>query len=40
MPWKLATVQLDLATRPNPLLRAEVSEPLAHQRARRQGLAW
>jgi len=40
MPWKLATVQLDLATRPNPLLRAEVSKLLAHRRARRQGLAW
>lgn len=30
MPWKLATVQLDLATRPNPLLRAEVSKLLAY----------
>ena len=35
----LATVQLDLATRPNSLLRAEVSKLLVHRRARRQGLA-
>ena len=36
----LGTVQLDLATRPNSLLRAEVSKLLVHSRARRQGLAW
>ena len=35
----LATVQLDLATRPNSLLRAEVSKLLVHRQARRQGLA-
>ena len=35
----LAAVQLDLATRPNSLLRAEVSKLLVHRRARRQGLA-
>lgn len=35
----LGTVQLDLATRPNSLLRAEVSKLLVHTRARRQGLA-
>lgn len=35
----LGTVQLDLATRPNSLLRAEVSKLLVHSRARRQGLA-
>ena len=35
----LATVQLDLATRPNSLLRAEVTKLLVHRRARRQGLA-
>ncbi|MGY3088766.1 acetyltransferase [Hymenobacter sp. UYAg731] len=35
----LATAQLDLATRPNSLLRAEVSKLLVHRRARRQGLA-
>ena len=35
----LATVQLDLATRPNSLLRAEVSKLLVHRWARRQGLA-
>jgi acetyltransferase len=34
----LATVQLDLATRPNSLLRAEVSKLLVYRRARRQGL--
>lgn len=34
-----AAVQLDLATRPNSLLRAEVSKLLVHRRARRQGLA-
>ena len=33
----LGTVQLDLATRPNSLLRAEVSKLLVHRRARRQG---
>ena len=33
------TVQLDLATRPNSLLRAEVSKLLVHTRARRQGIA-
>jgi len=35
----LASVQLDLATRPNSLHRAEVSKLLVHTRARRQGLA-
>ena len=35
----LGTVQLDLATRPNSLLRAEVSKLLVHTRARRQGVA-
>ena len=35
----LGTVQLDLATRPNSLLRAEVSKLLVHTQARRQGLA-
>lgn len=35
----LAAVQLDLAIRPNSLLRAEVSKLLVHRRARRQGLA-
>ena len=35
----LGTVQLDLATRPNSLLRAEVSKLLVHTRARRKGLA-
>ena len=35
----LGAVQLDLATRPNSLLRAEVSKLLVHSRARRQGLA-
>ena len=35
----LGTVQLDLATRPNALHRAEVSKLLVHTRARRQGLA-
>ena len=35
----LGTVQLDLATRPNSLHRAEVSKLLVHRRARRQGLA-
>lgn len=35
----LGTGQLDLATRPNSLLRAEVSKLLVHTRARRQGLA-
>ena len=35
----LGTVQLDLATRPNSLLRAEVSKLLVHRQARRQGLA-
>jgi ribosomal protein S18 acetylase RimI-like enzyme len=35
----LGTVQLDLATRPNSLLRAEVSKLLVHRRARRQGVA-
>ncbi len=35
----LGTVQLDLATRPNARLRAEVSKLLVHTRARRQGLA-
>lgn len=35
----LGTVQLDLATRPNSRLRAEVSKLLVHTRARRQGLA-
>ena len=35
----LGTVQLDLATRPNSLLRAEVSKLLVHTRARRRGLA-
>ena len=35
----LGTVQLDLATRPNSLLRAEVSKLLVHTKARRQGLA-
>ena len=35
----LGTVQLDLATRPNSLLRAEVSKLLVHTRARRQGIA-
>ncbi|MDQ2769647.1 MAG: GNAT family N-acetyltransferase [Bacteroidota bacterium] len=34
----LGTVQLDLATRPNSLLRAEVSKLLVHLRARRQGV--
>jgi len=34
----LGTVQLDLATRPNSLLRAEVSKLLVHRRARRQGI--
>jgi acetyltransferase len=38
-PELLATVQLDLATRPNSLLRGEVSKLLVHTRARRQGLA-
>ncbi|MDB5270546.1 MAG: hypothetical protein JWP58_3586 [Hymenobacter sp.] len=32
-------MQLDLATRPNSLLRAEVSKLLVHRSARRQGLA-
>ncbi len=35
----LGTVQLDLATRPNSLLLAEVSKLLVHRRARRQGVA-
>jgi ribosomal protein S18 acetylase RimI-like enzyme len=35
----LGAVQLDLATRPNSLLRAEVSKLLVHRRARRQGVA-
>ena len=35
----LGSVQLDLATRPNSLHRAEVSTLLVHRRARRQGLA-
>ena len=35
----LGTVQLDLATRPNSLHRAEVSKLLVHRRARRQGVA-
>ncbi|GAA3977614.1 GNAT family N-acetyltransferase [Hymenobacter antarcticus] len=35
----LGAVQLDLATRPNSLHRAEVSKLLVHRRARRQGLA-
>jgi ribosomal protein S18 acetylase RimI-like enzyme len=35
----LGTVQLDLATRPNSLLRAEVSKLLVHTQARRQGIA-
>jgi acetyltransferase len=35
----LGTVQLDLATRPNALLRAEVSKLLVHTRARRRGVA-
>lgn len=35
----LGTVQLDLATRPNSLLRAEVSKLLVHTQARRQGVA-
>jgi acetyltransferase len=35
----LGTVQLDLATRPNSLLRAEVSKLLVHRQARRQGVA-
>ncbi|GAA4030749.1 GNAT family N-acetyltransferase [Hymenobacter glaciei] len=35
----LGAVQLDLATRPNSLLRAEVSKLLVHTRARRQGIA-
>ncbi|WP_201986893.1 GNAT family N-acetyltransferase [Hymenobacter rubidus] len=35
----LGTVQLDLATRPNSRLRAEVSKLLVHRRARRQGVA-
>ncbi|MBO2012734.1 GNAT family N-acetyltransferase [Hymenobacter negativus] len=34
----LGAVQLDLATRPNSLLRAEVSKLLVHRRARRQGV--
>ena len=35
----LGAVQLDLATRPNSLHRAEVSKLLVHRRARRQGVA-
>ena len=35
----LGAVQLDLATRPNSLHRAEVSKLLVHTRAQRQGLA-
>lgn len=35
----LGTVQLDLATRPNSLLRAEVSKLLVHTHARRRGIA-
>ncbi|MCI1189071.1 GNAT family N-acetyltransferase [Hymenobacter sp. DH14] len=35
----LGTVQLDLATRPNSLLRAEVSKLLVHTQARRRGVA-
>ncbi|MCC3152697.1 GNAT family N-acetyltransferase [Hymenobacter sp. BT770] len=35
----LGAVQLDLATRPNALHRAEVSKLLVHRLARRQGLA-
>ena len=35
----LGTVQLDLATRPNSLLRAEVSKLLVHSQARRRGIA-
>lgn len=35
----LGAVQLDLATRPNSLLRAEVSKLLVHTRARRRGIA-
>ncbi len=35
----LGAVQLDLATRPNALHRAEVSKLLVHRQARRQGLA-
>lgn len=35
----LGIVQPDLATRPNSLLRAEVSKLPVHARARRQGLA-
>lgn len=34
----LGTVQLDLATRPNSLLRAEVSKLLVHTSARRRGV--
>lgn len=34
----LGTVQPDLATRPNSLLRAEVSKLLVHTQARRQGI--
>ncbi|MDB5234938.1 MAG: hypothetical protein JWR44_1931 [Hymenobacter sp.] len=35
----VGAVQLDLATRPNSLHRAEVSKLLVHSQARRQGLA-
>ena len=35
----LGTAQLDLATRPNSRLRAEVSKLLVHTRARRRGIA-
>ncbi|GAB3726670.1 GNAT family N-acetyltransferase [Hymenobacter agri] len=35
----VGTVQLDLATRPNSRLRAEVSKLLVHTRARRRGVA-
>ena len=38
-PDLLGAVQLDLATRPNSLHRAEVTKLLVHRRARRQGLA-
>lgn len=34
----LDIVQLDLATRPNSLLRAEVSKLLVHTQARHQGI--
>ncbi|WP_046245169.1 GNAT family N-acetyltransferase [Hymenobacter terrenus] len=35
----LGTVQLDLATKPNALHRAEVAKMLVHTQARRQGIA-